>query len=502
LAILRVFLTNTFISNAMQKSSVIEILSTFSKEEFAKFGDFVSSPYFNKKSNVVKLYSVLLKAAPEFPAEKTVKEELWKTIFPGKKYNYGIMKNLIYDLNKLAVKFLELEMYSQKTFDIDLNQLDSFRHKSLKSHFVKKSAEARKNLEGQPLDNQTYYRQYMLNCSEMSLFDYTSRRFRYHFDDINKSLALFYYTNQLYHNTNSIGISFFVSLPIDKETHNSIIEMYENCAYKDPYTDILKFSYRAQSGDGSREDYEKLKKVFFENYKKCAKAVQHDLATLMVNFCMQNARKGNTQFNKEESIYIKLIIEDELYKAGTFVWIDQYQFVKYVVAVCEEGRYDRAEKFIEEHSHELPEDVREQYTNYAYISLNQKRGRFEDALHYISKCRNADPADRLNIKMFEFISYYELGYYDQLKALADSTNHMLRTDKIYSTTEKTYNKNYIKVVSWLMDYKCKVGSRYKDPDFLPNVISFINENTMRYKPWLLRKIDELMGNRENLSLSE
>lgn len=475
----------------MEKSTVIEILRTFSKEELARFGDFTLSPYHNKKSNVTKLYKILRKLAPDFPADKIVKEVLWKSVFPGKTYNYGIMKNLIYDLNKLAVKFLEFEMYSQKQFDKDLNQLDAFRLKKLNSLFIKKSAESRKNLEAQPLDNQSYYRRYLLNCSEMSLFDYTSRKFRYHFDEINESLALFYYTNQLYHNTNSIGISFFVSLPIDKEAHNSVIEMYENSAYKDPYTDILKFSYLAQSGEGSREDYEKLKKVFFENYKKCAKAVQHDLATLMVNFCMQNARKGNTQFANEESIYIKLIIEDELYKAGTFVRIDQYQFVKYVVAVCEEGRYDRAEKFIEEHNHELPEDVREQYTNYSYISLNQRRGRFEDALHYISKCRNIDPADRLNLKMFEFISYYELGYYDELKALADSTNHMLRTDKYYSPTEKTYNKNYIKVISWLMDHKCKVGSRYKDPDFLPNIISFIKENNMRYKLWLLRKIEEL-----------
>ncbi|MBE2217554.1 MAG: hypothetical protein IAE90_05085 [Ignavibacteria bacterium] len=486
----------------MEKSTLIEILRTFSKEELANFSDFVTSPYHNKKSNVTKLYKALRKQAPDFTPAKITKEEMWKHIFPGKKYNYGIMKNLIYDLNKLAVKFLELEMYSQKQFDNDLNQLDAFKLKNLRPQFIKKSAESRKNLEAQPLDNQTYYRRYMLNCSEMSLFDYNSRRFRYHFDEINESLALFYYTNQLYHNTNSVGISFFVSLPIDKEAHTSIIERYENCAYKDPYADVLKFSYLAQSGEGSKEDYEKLKKVFFENYKKCAKTVQHDLATLMVNFCMNNARRGNSQFAEEGSIYIKLIMEDELYKAGTFVRIDQYQFVRYVVSECSEGRFDRAEKFIKEHSHELPEDMREQFTNYSYISLYQGRGRFKEALHYISKCRKADDVDRLNLKMFEFISYYELGYYDELKALADSTNHMLRTDKLFSTKEKTYNKNYIKVISWLMDYKYKVGSRYKDPDFLPNIINFVNKNEMRYKLWLLRKIDELKNNESKITESK
>ncbi len=135
----------------MEKSTLVEILRTFSKDELSGFGDFVSSPYFNKKSNVTKLYTALKKLAPDFPAAMIAKEEMWKSIFPGKKYNYGIMKNLIYDLNKLAVKFLELEVYSQKQFDNDFNQLDAFRLKKLKSLFIKKSAESRKNLAAQPL---------------------------------------------------------------------------------------------------------------------------------------------------------------------------------------------------------------------------------------------------------------------------------------------------------------------------------------------------------------
>ena len=37
------------------------------------------------------------------------KEELWKKLFPKKEYNYGIIKNIIYDITKLAERFLETE---------------------------------------------------------------------------------------------------------------------------------------------------------------------------------------------------------------------------------------------------------------------------------------------------------------------------------------------------------------------------------------------------------
>ncbi|MBK7253137.1 MAG: hypothetical protein IPI04_04255 [Ignavibacteria bacterium] len=98
----------------MLKSSLLEIIRTFTKQELAKFEDFVRSPYFNKKENVTKLFLEIKKYAPEFKSENLEKEIVWQKIFSKVKYNYGIMKNLIFDLNKLAVKFIELENYSEK----------------------------------------------------------------------------------------------------------------------------------------------------------------------------------------------------------------------------------------------------------------------------------------------------------------------------------------------------------------------------------------------------
>jgi len=478
----------------MKKSTVIEILRTFSKDELATFGEFTMSPYHNKRSNVTKLYKILRKLAPDFPADKIVKEELWNKVFPGKTYNYGIMKNLIHELNKLTVKFLEFEMYSIKPFERDLNQMDGFKLKNLKSQFIKKATETRKKLETSPLDHLSHYYGYMIYCSEMSYLDYNflfdSKEKDYH-SGVNRSLNLFYCTNQLYHNVNNVQYAHNSSALIDEQTHLKTLKLYKDSSFNDPFADILFYSYIAVTNIGDKESYEKLKSVFFENYNKCSKSIQCDLVTTMINFCSNSAHAGSGEFIKDVFIYVKLLIEDGLYKSLNVGWMDQYLFVQAVMAACRAGKFDWAEKFIEEHNHELIEDVREQYTNYAYITLNLRRGKFEEALRYISKCKNVDDGDKLNIKVFEFNAYYELGYYDELKALADSANHMLRNDKFFSHKEKANYKLYVTAISRLMDYKCKVGSRYKDPDFLPDLINFINENKMRNKQWLLQKIDEL-----------
>ncbi|MEO8666361.1 MAG: hypothetical protein ABI462_12780 [Ignavibacteria bacterium] len=90
----------------MHKSSLLEIIRTFTQKELIKFDDFVNSPYFNKNKNVINLFIEIKKYAPDFAHNGLEKELLWEKIFPGKEYNYGIMKNLIFDLNKLAEQYI------------------------------------------------------------------------------------------------------------------------------------------------------------------------------------------------------------------------------------------------------------------------------------------------------------------------------------------------------------------------------------------------------------
>lgn len=97
----------------MNKSSVTEMLRTFSKQELIKFEDFLRSPYFNRRENVLKLFLVIKKFAPDFNNENLEKEKIWKNSFPGTEYNYGIMKNLIHELTKLCESFITIE-YSAK----------------------------------------------------------------------------------------------------------------------------------------------------------------------------------------------------------------------------------------------------------------------------------------------------------------------------------------------------------------------------------------------------
>jgi len=44
---------------AMENSQLTEALQTLSKEEFREFGKFLRSPFFNNRSEVIRLYEFL-----------------------------------------------------------------------------------------------------------------------------------------------------------------------------------------------------------------------------------------------------------------------------------------------------------------------------------------------------------------------------------------------------------------------------------------------------------
>ncbi len=90
----------------MYNSSLVEIIKSFSSSDIKRFDEFLNSPFFNKKPTVIKLWDDLKSFYPEFNSKEISKKNTYERIVPGKKYNYGTMKNMIFDLTKLAEIFL------------------------------------------------------------------------------------------------------------------------------------------------------------------------------------------------------------------------------------------------------------------------------------------------------------------------------------------------------------------------------------------------------------
>jgi len=89
----------------MINTKLIRLLKTFSKSEINRFRDFVSSPYFNKNQNVIKLSEKVLAYYPGFDSEDLAEENIYSKIFGKEKFDYFRIKNIISDLFQLSISF-------------------------------------------------------------------------------------------------------------------------------------------------------------------------------------------------------------------------------------------------------------------------------------------------------------------------------------------------------------------------------------------------------------
>jgi len=65
----------------MKDSKLISLFSTFEKKEWRRFREFLESPYFNKRKDIVKLYQYIASLAPDFPEAKLNNAFVFKKYF-------------------------------------------------------------------------------------------------------------------------------------------------------------------------------------------------------------------------------------------------------------------------------------------------------------------------------------------------------------------------------------------------------------------------------------
>ena len=121
----------------MYNSSLIEILKTFSLSDYKRFDEFLNSPFFNKKPTVIKLWEDIKRFYPEYNSLELTKKNVYERIVAGKKYNYGTMKNIMFDLTKLTELFLSLSVSDNPSINDEYRTLKMFLDRGLKKQFIK-----------------------------------------------------------------------------------------------------------------------------------------------------------------------------------------------------------------------------------------------------------------------------------------------------------------------------------------------------------------------------
>jgi hypothetical protein len=482
----------------MQRSKLISLLKTLSLNEIRQFRDFVYSPYFNKEKVLMKLADYLADYHPEYDDEGIDKEKVFASLYPGKKYNDALMRNIISDFLKLANGFLLTLSLKRNEFRKDMLLLEELKIRKLTAHFLKHKERITETLELRPYEDEHYYdKKYEMSILYSGFLKEatdTYQRENQLYQDIADLLTTGFLIRILYHNTylltreshiSNFRFTFNLSDEIDIFFENNGKRYLEF-----PYINAYYLSFKLMQTQEEKYFY-LLKDFLIKNFEILDLHKVKDILTVLTNYCYTKVTQGRDEFVKQQFELYKQTVEKSLHK-GTVDYISNIFFISLVATGFEAGEAEWVEKFIEENIQDVKKNLRADTQFFCSALGHFWHNDLEKSLVELSKVTSEEFVFKQNIKSLMLKIYYELNETEPFYSHIDTYKHFILNNKNVHDKVRGQVNNFINYSKKLFNIRNKQDS---DNGFeIRKTKKEISEHhALINKIWLLKKAEELVN---------
>ena len=481
----------------MINSSLLEILRTFNREENKEFGRFVNSPYFNTKSAVIKLWKILSKYAPGYDSSLLKREAVYVKIFPGKKYNYGTMKNLVYDLTNLSERYLEFRKLEKSHFQRNIVLLNELLDKSLLRLFQNKYSA----LENKIKNNTLFYDNYYMDLNSLGWLRsdyeiYTSRQDKgnQNIHQISNNLIFSFLVDffKAYNNITAQNIEHIAEEKFDMgrqllqnlDMENFLSYIKQGSEFDHKVISLYYSMFKALANNDEIKYYKNFKRSLEENGHILSKNEKRNLYTCLENSLINyRGREFIDKISQYHEIHKKMDSLDLILYEKTLGAKDYAGAIRYA-AIMKDVQF--VEKFIKKYLPIITKEQRDSMNKYSLAFLHFAKNEYEKALEYAVKTNIDFLGIKYAIKNLQLMLFYELNDIESFLYTSDSFRHFLTNNKSISERIKY---RYIKFIKYMNDlFRLKENYSQYELNTLKAEIKLDHAATQH---WLLEKAEEL-----------
>lgn len=468
-------------------------MKTLTPKEMKEFGEFVSSPFFNKNKNVIRLFEIIKKYYPELESEKLSKENVYGKLFPGEAYKDSSIRLLMFYLYEQVEKFLAYTKYTKNEVEYKINLLKEFNDRNLLKDFDKMYEEVKEQINSSEIRDEVFY------GDNIDLADiYFSYLAKVHSEKYDKYMTKENIETQFHYLTYNYLISVLKSYAAVLNTQHLLkseikTELFENVLKNfDPtvfsaaplvsiYYQVIMMILKPDEVD----HYYKLKKLVLNNEAMLGTKTFGDLFVNLENYGTRRVRAGDNSFLKENYDIYKLELVKGVYKSSGYM---STAFYRSIVSVgCRLKDFDWLIDFVEKYKPEIKPELRDSIYNYCKATIEMEIKNFEKSLEYLSKVRTDELYLKMDVRMLQCRIYYELNWDDSLNSLLDAFRRTLANNKLLPESRKILFANFLKYLGKINNQKHKADEL--DLELIRKTI--VAEDSFMQKAWILEKIDEL-----------
>jgi hypothetical protein len=471
---------------SMNNVKLIQILSSFSRQEMREFEGFIASPYFNRGGRyLVKAFEFIKKYYPAFNHEAFTKEKIYGLMYPREVYNDVRMRKIISGLQKLAEEYLAVSAFRKDRYDPKDYLLEQLSKRKLDNLFELHAKESEKMIEEMPERNERYYFvKYMVNRRMKYFYSFRNRRLSIEFYD--KELDNFLYYYLMFVMSKYVErlkeMKSFTQRDFNMPMLNETLSYLETHDFR--HTPLMELFYTELKLylDGDEEYYRKLKKLIKKHEDKLIKNDLKNLYGTLTNYCTEKYEQGRPEYFEELFILYKEILEKDLIEQ----YLSEFLFLNVVTISLYMNDFKFAEEFVNKYSARLNPANAENLKNYSYANINFRRKEYGKTLQHLLKVNFDDMIQKTLVKNLTLKTYYEQNETEAFISVLDSFRRQLKRERYLPDDIKTLLTNFMDFIECLKEIK--EGNSQMDLEELKKNIS---SSPAAEKKWLLEKAEEL-----------
>jgi len=480
----------------MHKSKFINLLKTFSKEEFRNFGFFIQSPYFNRETTLISVFNIVKSDYPGFESDKINKKNVFKKLYPGKVYNDNLIRNLISDLLKLTELYLISVRQKAESFQSRYYLLKEITNRKQKILFETNFRKANELLKKNLIRDEIYYQHlFSLEDERRRNVVVNSSKVLYQDDNLNsqakilniqhlieniKLYAIMYHQKKYTHDHNFDFTFFEIVTEYIKNNYNQFINIPYIIVF---YNCVMLFKTE------ENKYFDALKKEMEKSYKSFSLTDRKNMFVVLTNHINTQIKYGNYDLIKERFEIYREFIRTKAYLEGNS-FMAHYIYNAAAMSAIDIKEFEWAEKFILKYKSQLHIDFKEPVFNYCYANLYLQKENYKKALEHLSKVIPFDISFKLNVNISLLKIYFCLKETDAFYSLIDSFRHFLKRNIKLRRADVLFNTNFITVSKKL--YNILISLKGIDRSEIKSLKKYVESlNNISSKKWILEEIGKV-----------
>ncbi len=438
----------------MQNSKLIELLKTFTAKEWRESSEWVYADYFNKHEELKKLFDHLRKLAPRFHHKKIARENVYRALFPKKKYDEKHLNHLMSFLLKLVEQYISYAHYEQQPLRFNLHLLEAYSARGLDKHYKQILQQTKAKLQQYPHRNMDFYfLQHQL--AEIENRHFLQQKIRKHDERLQiaaDNFDLYYLSGKLKYFCEMQDRK--MSLAANYELHmlpeiTGYISQHSFSEYSG--IEAYKIILQILETPDTTEHFFQLKKFLQQNSGHFPPDELKELYFYGINYCIRKVNSGEQNFLKELfTLYRDALTSELLFENHE---LSPWTYKNLVGVGLRLKEFQWVEEFIHAYNSKLSESFREHALHYNLAELCYYQGNFGKAMTHLNRVEFSDIYYSFDTKKMMLKIYFEQDETDALLSLIVSFRTFIKRNQSLSEANRLAYENFILVMQQFVKFQ-------------------------------------------------